>query len=119
MAKPAGLVPFPLATIPEPPEELGPEGQRYWRRTMTRYVLDDLHEELLKLLCLDLDYGVAMRKQVKAEGMTVIGSQGQPVVHPLIAAEAACQRRIAAFMRQLGLFEEEPKKPGRPPGKGY
>ena len=57
-----------------------------------------------------------LMRSEKREGETVTGSTGQPAAHPLLAAEGAAQKRIAAFMRQLGWFSEEKRdRPGRPP----
>jgi hypothetical protein len=83
---------------------------------MRAFVIEETHAELLKLACLSADSAAKMRAQIKLEGETVIGSTGQSAAHPLIAAEGAAQKRIASFLRQLGLFSEPNReKPGRPP----
>jgi hypothetical protein len=86
---------------------------------MARYAIEDTHAELLKLACLSADSAASMRKQIKDEGAIVVGSTGQATAHPLIACEGAAQKRVAQFLKQLGLFDEPKReKPGRPPRLG-
>jgi phage terminase small subunit len=119
MPKTPKIVPFPAKTIPEPPAELAEAGSQLWRTVMERYVIEDTHAEVLKLACLSADSAASMRRKIKAEGETVIGSTGQPAAHPLIACEGAAQKRIAQFLRTLGLFDEPKReKAGRPPRLG-
>jgi P27 family predicted phage terminase small subunit len=119
MAKAPVIAAFPAPAVPEPPEELAEAGRHLWRTVMHRYVIEDAHAELLRLACLSADSAAAMRKQIKDEGETVTGSTGQPVAHPLIAAEGAAQKRVAHFLSRLGLFDgPKREKPGRPPGRG-
>ena len=111
------IVRFPATgTIPPPPDELATAGRELWTKVNERYVIEPVHQQLLLLACLSADSAAAMRAQIKLEGETVTGSTGQPAAHPLLAAEGAAQKRIAAFMRQLGWFSEEKRdRPGRPP----
>jgi P27 family predicted phage terminase small subunit len=119
MLKAPVITAFPAKSVPEPPAELQQAGRQLWRTVMERYDIEDTHAQLLKLACLSADSAAAMRKQIKEEGATVTGSQGQPVAHPLIAAESAAEKRIEKFLRTLGLFDE-PKRTqvGRPPRLG-
>jgi len=111
------IVRFPATgTIPPPPDELATAGRELWTKVNERYVIEPVHQQLLLLACLSADSAAAMRAQIKLEGETVTGSTGQTAAHPLLAAEGAAQKRIAAFMRQLDLFSEEKRdRPGRPP----
>jgi hypothetical protein len=96
MPKTPQIVPFPAKTIREPPAELAEAGSQLWRTVMERYVIEDTHAEVLKLVCLSADAAASMRRKIKAEGETVIGSTGQPAAHPLIATEGAAQKRADA-----------------------
>jgi P27 family predicted phage terminase small subunit len=119
MVKTPEIIAFRPATIPEPPPDLSSSGSRLWRTVMARYVIGETHAELLRLACQAADRGESLREQINREGATVTGSQGQPVAHPLIAAEGAAQKRVAQFLKQLGLFDEPKReKPGRPPKSG-
>jgi P27 family predicted phage terminase small subunit len=116
-AMPETIVRFPATgTIPPPPDELAEAGRELWTKVMRAYVIEETHAELLFLACVSADSASSMRRQIKAEGEIVIGSTGQPTAHPLIAAEGAAQKRVASFLRQLGLFSEPKRdKVGRPP----
>jgi hypothetical protein len=82
---------------------------------MGRYVIEDTHAQLLKLACCPPTALHQCADRSSRKGETVIGSTGQPAAHPLIAAEGAAQKRVAAFLKQLGLFDEAKRdKPGRP-----
>jgi P27 family predicted phage terminase small subunit len=114
MPKAPQIVPFPASTVPQPPADLQEAGRRLWRGVMEQYVIEDTHQELLRLACLSADSAAAMREQIKREGATVIGSTGQSAAHPLIACEGAAQKRVAQFLKQIGLFDEAKReKPGR------
>jgi hypothetical protein len=113
---PLSILPFPATTIPPPPDELAEAGRQLWETVNERFVIEPVHLQVLKLACLSADSAAAMRARIKAEAETVTGSTGQQAAHPLLAAEGAAQKSIAAFMRQLGLFSEETRdRPGRPP----
>jgi phage terminase small subunit len=122
MAKTPKIVAFQPATLPEPPEQLGSAGVHLWRTVMTRYRIEQPDTELLKLACLAADRAESARLEVEQTGQMVPGAAGQMVVNPLIAAEGAAQKRVAQFLKQLGLFDEPKReKPGRPPllGRPY
>jgi P27 family predicted phage terminase small subunit len=119
MPKAPVITPFPARTILQPPAELAEAGRQLWQTVMERFVIEPQHTELLKLACLSADSAASMRRQIKDDGETVTGSTGQVAAHPLIACEGAAQKRIAQFLKQLGLFDEPKReKPGRPPRMG-
>ena len=119
MVKSPKIVAFQPATIPEPLPELGSAGAQLWRTVMGRYRIEESHAELLKLACLSADRAESARLEIAKTGQTVIGSTGQPAANPLIAVEGAAQKRVAQFLKQLGLFDEPKReRPGRPPKIG-
>ena len=86
---------------------------------MARYRIEESHAELLKLACLAADRAESARLEIEQTGQMVPGAAGQMVVNPLIAAEGAAQKRVAIFLKQLGLFDEPKReRPGRPPKLG-
>jgi P27 family predicted phage terminase small subunit len=96
---PVTVLPAPGA-IPPPPDTLGESGRAHWSRVWN---------QARAWLC-ELDYGAAQRycetsdlrdwmiAAVTAEGLTAVGSTGQPTAHPLI-------QRIEAFNAELRLLE--------------
>lgn len=119
MSKTQRIVSFPAKAVPEPPVELAAAGRELWRTINERYVIEPTHQQLLRLACLSADSAASMRATIKRDGETVTGSTGQPAAHPLIACEGAAQKRVAQFLKQMGLFDEPKReKPGRPPKLG-
>jgi phage terminase small subunit len=119
MPKAPVITAFPAKTIPQPPSELQEAGSQLWRTVMERYDIEATHQQLLNLAFLSADSAASMRATIKEEGETVTGSTGQPAAHPLIACEGAAQKRVAQFLKQLGLFDEvKRERPGRPPKLG-
>jgi hypothetical protein len=115
----ASTLPFLAKTAPPPPSELAEAGRQLWQSVNERYVIEPVHPQVLFLACLSADAAALMREKIKLEGEIVVGPTDQPAAHPLIAPEGAAQRRVAQFLKQLGLFDDEPKRPrpGRPPNK--
>jgi phage terminase small subunit len=114
--QPAPIHIYRQAEAPEPPAELAEAGRELWQKVMRAHAIDEPLTEVLKLACLSADSAASMRKQIKQEGEIVIGSTGQPTANPLIAFEGAAQKRVVQFLKQLGIFDDEPKRgPGRPP----
>ena len=119
MVKTPKIIAFQPATIPEPLPELGSAGAQLWRTVMGRYRIEESHAELLKLACLAADRAESARLEIEQTGQMVPGAAGQMVVNPLIAAEGAARKRVAIFLKQLGLFDEPKReRPGRPPKLG-
>ena len=119
MPKTPVITAFPAKTVPQPPAELQHAGRELWKTVMQQYVIEETHQQLLKLACLSADSAASMRETIKREGETVVGSVGQVAAHPLIACGGAAQKRIAAFLKQMGIFDEPKReKPGRPPRLG-
>jgi P27 family predicted phage terminase small subunit len=119
MPKAPVITAFPAKTVPAPPVDLQETGRHLWNVVQTQYVIEDVHAEVLQLACLSRDGIASMREQIAREGLTVVGSQGQPVAHPLLAVVGAAEKRVAQLLKQLGLFDEPKRdKPGRPPKIG-
>ena len=75
------------------PAGLSTRGKRYWKQTTDTFELTDSETQLLLEVCRTLDQLDALAAAVAADGPMVVGSQGQPVVHPGLT-EARGQRAI-------------------------
>jgi hypothetical protein len=86
------------------------ESKAYTRATVARHHGTVHHRGhargIAEIGLLSVDAAASMREQIKREGATVIGSTGQPAAHSLIPCEGAAQKRVAQFLKQLGLFNE-------------
>jgi P27 family predicted phage terminase small subunit len=119
MARPTAIAVIRPEKPSEPPGTLGSAGAALWRVVMKRYRIEEPDTELLLLACEARDRAESLRLEIKKMGQTVPGMNGQPTANPLIGAEGAAQKRVAQFLKQLGLFDEAKReKPGRPPKLG-
>ncbi len=66
--------------------DLGPRGRRFWTETSAQYEFDAAEAELLVEACRLLDLIERLHAEVDREGTTTLGSSGQPVRHPSLAA---------------------------------
>jgi P27 family predicted phage terminase small subunit len=92
------------ATTPPAPSGLSAEASELWRRTLAEFAFDagaDL--TLLRELCATLDRLREVQAGIKAQGLTVTGSQGQPRLNPLLAHEDQLRRTLLAHVRALRL----------------
>lgn len=96
-------------TASKPPAELGKDGRALWRRVTSDvpadWELDSRDLTSLAVACHATDRAMQLEKCVSADGPMVVGSTGQPVVHPAIA-EIRQQRALAAQL--VGKVEVEP-----------
>src|SRR5947207_3200946 len=90
------------------PIRLGPAGRAFWRAVVKVYEgLEPQERELLTQACSVLDVIAELEATVKADGVMLTGSQGQPVLNPAIG-EARLQRaELRRLLDQLGLPGEE------------
>ena len=86
------------------PASLSAEARALWRATIDEYAFDSAPDfAMLAQLCEALDGVRACQRQIKKDGMVVIGSTGQVRQHPLLAAEAEYRRSLLACVRALRL----------------
>lgn len=87
---------------PTPPRGLSAEARALWRKIVAEHVFDDAASfALLRQLCEAIDGLRACQRQIRKDGLTTQGSAGQPVAHPLLAAEDRYRRTILAHIRAL------------------
>ncbi len=75
------------------PPDLAARGRKFWRETTGQFELTPAELEILKETCRTLDDLDRLAASVAAEGAMVLGSAGQPVVHPGLT-EARGQRQV-------------------------
>ena len=92
--------------VPDTPRGLSPRSQeswvRLWSSPIARVMLPQLDGETVEMLLRlrderDIEMRMGRRQRV------VMGSQGQPVVHPLIAHAIVIQKEIRNLEDRLGL----------------
>src|ERR1700726_1824085 len=96
-----------LAIAPPPPEWLGRDAKREWRRTAyqlaVRGVLTGGDLAVLEAFCAAKGRLVAAERAIKSFGITVIGSKGSPIKNPACTVIAEASATVKALGAQLGL----------------
>ena len=85
-----------MKDITEPlpaPSGLQPRGTEFWRSIADEFELSDSEAQLLREACKTLDTLDDLAEAVERDGVTVLGSTGQTVVHPAVT-EARQQRLV-------------------------
>ncbi|HET8597725.1 MAG TPA: P27 family phage terminase small subunit [Castellaniella sp.] len=91
-------------SIKKAPSTLGQSGKKLWRDLQVEYDITDAASlAILQSLCETVDRLAECRKTIKADGLTVPGSGGQPRPHPLLQTEAEARRALLAHSRALRL----------------
>lgn len=89
------------------PRELGKDGKRLWRRLVgvlgPAGVITEGDLAALELMCESYEDRCAARRRYLAEGMTVEGSKGSPVISPYVRIAKAYQEEMRWFLAEFGL----------------
>ncbi len=82
---------------------LGPRGRRFWRDITASFELERDEIELLVEVCRQLDIVDGLAAALASDGMTTVGSRGQPRPHPCLVPLNSATALLARLMAQLGL----------------
>lgn len=94
-------------TRPTIPTGLGPRGRRLWRELDAAYDFDAGEHQVAIELCRTVSLADRIETQLASEPLTVVGSQGQPVPNPLIAALAKTRDLVARLTARLSLPDQD------------
>ena len=89
------------------------DAKRLWRQSLKVYTLSTHEKLILRGACTSLDQIALLEAQLDGADLTVRGSMGQEVAHPLLAEVRAQQAAYDRAIKQLNLPDE-----GEPSGKG-
>lgn len=89
------------------PKGLGSIGKKLWRETTSKYVMRQDELEVLKAACSEADLIDRMEDALKDAPLTVEGSQGQLVAHPLVQELRQHRATMAGLLGRLKLPDEE------------
>jgi hypothetical protein len=89
------------------PEGLDTAGKRLWRSVTAEYELAAHELELLRQAAATADLIARAGAVLAGDDLTVEGSMGQPVGHPMIAVLADQRRLLASLFRAMGVAAGE------------
>lgn len=81
-------------------------GQRLWRDLTARWEFTEAEYRLLENACFTADRIVKERRAI-GDKLTVSGSQGQTVAHPLLAQLRADEEHLARLLDRIDMPEED------------
>ena len=85
------------------PPGLGPSGRRLWREITAEYGLAPHEAVILVQCCRCADRLDAIEAELSGAALTVEGSQGQPVRHPLLSEWRMQARVLESLSRALSI----------------
>lgn len=88
---------------PTAPRGLKAAGKRLWSQTVDAYDLRQDEQEVLRAACFEADLIARMESELETEPLTVKGSMGQLVPHPLVSELRQHRATMAALLRGLKL----------------
>jgi phage terminase small subunit len=89
------------------PKSLAAAGRKLWRETAKVYALRQDELESLKAACAEADLIERMEEELKDQPLTVTGSQGQIVAHPLVQELRQHRTTMASLLRGLKLPDDD------------
>jgi hypothetical protein len=98
------------------PAELGPVGARFYREVTRNYQLRADELRVLPDAAAECDLIDELAKAAKGAPQLVTGSQGQPVINPLISELRMHRATLASLLKQLALPDEGSNAA---PGSGF
>jgi hypothetical protein len=89
------------------PAGLGPRGAGFWEAVTGSFVLDVAERELLVECARLVDECEELSSVLERDGRSVLGSQGQPRVHPAVGELRASRLALGRLLAQLALPDED------------
>ncbi|WP_043648046.1 hypothetical protein [Nocardia thailandica] len=88
------------------PKGLGAPGRALWRDVTAKYQLRADEMRVLEAACREADLIDRLETEMPAAKLIVTGSQGQPVINPMIPELRQHRATMAQLLRQLKLPDE-------------
>ncbi len=91
----------------KPPSGLGARGRAFWDQAVGAYELSESELVILAECCRLLDECESLRQAAAHGGTMVVGSNGQPRVHPAIGELRQHRLALGRLLSQLALPDED------------
>lgn len=92
---------------PLPRETLGTRGSAFWNDVAEEWDLRPDELEILGAACRTLDLIQSMEQELEGQPRTVRGSQGQPVINPLVSELRFYRAALASHLRALRIPDDD------------
>jgi phage terminase small subunit len=100
----------------KPPDYLQFSTKKWWKDTVSRWVLEPHHIRLLTLAASSWDRAEQARELLAVHGLTYTDPKsGRPCSRPEVAVERDSRLAFARLIRELDLDLEPPKATSKPP----
>lgn len=93
--------------VPTAPRGIGRRGRAFWRDLHAEFEFDAADTQVLVEACRTLDRLEALDGVISDEGVTAVGSMGQPVVHPAVSEARQLQVTLTRLVAALDLPPSE------------
>ncbi|GLW63520.1 hypothetical protein Arub01_17640 [Actinomadura rubrobrunea] len=88
-------------------EKLGPRGTKLWNDITEEFDLRPDELQVLSAACRTLDLIAAMEAELEGQPLTVLGSQRQPVQHPLLVELRLYRTALTTYLRTLRIPDDD------------
>lgn len=96
-----------MPSPPLPREKLGARGSAFWNDVAGEWELRPDELEILGAACRTLDLIQSMEQELEGQPRTVRGSQGQPVINPLVSELRFYRQSLASHLRALRIPDDD------------
>jgi hypothetical protein len=97
---------------------LSPKTSRFWREITPRWDLRPDELRILEDACWEADLVDTLREAMDGEPLTVRGSQGQQVIHPIVSELRQHRSTLASLLKQLALPDDHVSAEAHPRSVG-
>lgn len=99
-------------TTLKPPAGLCVEAQRFWRKVLKEFAVDDVGSlRVLASACKSFDRMLQARVVISKEGLTCVDRFGQSKIHPAVLIERDARQAMLNALKQMKLEVGEPQQP--------
>ena len=100
-----------IKKLPPAPDDLGPRSTALWNDLHATYTFRVDERAILFDACHNIDLIDRLAARVEADDLIARGSQGQPVIHPLVPELRQLRSSVASALKMLKLPDSDAKRP--------
>lgn len=93
--------------VPQPPDDLPKEGRELWQKVLPWLTEVNAVQEIdlaaVKAMCVAWAQSERLRKVLDEQGYFTLGSMGQQIVHPALAAQNRASQMFLNYAQEFGM----------------